>query len=261
MKPFKLFTLGIATVLILNCEKLEASRDSVFNHTLPSEVIDLENWKITIPFDDFGNDGSDSQVAGEIVGDDLKTYLLENYYYVDTNKNGVVFRAHAGGAHTSGSGYPRCELREMIKNKRAKWQSGVGKHTLEIEQAINHLPAHKKHVVAGQIHSTGDFDDVITCRLEERKLFLSHNGKAATVLTSNYVLGSRFKIKWVVEDNVIKSYFNDELVETYPLAFPDSYFKAGCYTQSASWGKNNNHNADSEDYGEVIIYKLRVSHI
>ena len=49
MKPFKLFTLGIATLLILNCEKLEASRDSVFNHTLPSEVIDLENWKILNP--------------------------------------------------------------------------------------------------------------------------------------------------------------------------------------------------------------------
>ncbi|MEZ4903360.1 MAG: polysaccharide lyase family 7 protein [Spirosomataceae bacterium] len=229
---------------------------------LPSSILNLTNWKITIPFDANGKDGNESSVAAETNQPELQTYTLSGYYFVNNTNDGVVFKAHAGGAHTSGSGFPRCELREMIENgsKTAKWQSNSGKHTMEIDQAITFLPSHKKHVVAGQIHSTGDFDDVITCRLEDKKLFLSHNGAKGTMLTDNYVLGTRFKIKFVVENNEIKSYYNNAMVETYRLAFPDAYFKAGCYTQSASWGKNDNHQADASDYGEVVIYGLSVAH-
>jgi hypothetical protein len=229
---------------------------------LPSDILNLNNWKITLPFDTNGKDGEQSEVAIEIKQPQLASFTLTDYFYVNSTNNGVVFKAHAGAAHTKGSGFPRCELREMAQNgnKAAKWQSNTGKHTMEITQAITHLPIHKKHVVAGQIHSIGDFDDVITCRLEDKKLFLSHNGKKGTVLTDKYVLGTRFQIKWVVEHNEIKSYYNGQLAETYPLQFPDSYFKAGCYTQSASWGKNNNHNAEATEYGEVVIYGLSVSH-
>lgn len=229
---------------------------------LPSDILNLSNWKITLPFDANGKDGEQSEVATEVKQPQFASYTLADYFYVKSTNDGVVFKAHAGAAHTKGSGFPRCELREMVEKgkKSAKWQSNIGKHTMEIDQAITHLPIHKKHVVAGQIHSIGDFDDVITCRLEDKKLFLSHNGKKGTMLTDKYVLGTRFKIKWVVENNEIKSYYNGELVETYPLQFPDSYFKAGCYTQSASWGKNNNHNAEATEYGEVVIYGLSVSH-
>jgi hypothetical protein len=228
----------------------------------PSEILNLTNWKITIPFDVNGKDGEQSDVAAEVKHPSFANYTLADYYYTNAANDGVVFKAHAGGAHTKGSGFPRCELRELVENgkKSAKWQSGEGRHTMEIDQAITHLPTHKKHVVAGQIHSTGDFDDVITCRLEDKKLLLSHNGSKGTVLSAKYVLGTRFKVKFVVENNEIKTYYNGELVETYPLQFPDAYFKAGCYTQSASWGKNNNHNAEAAEYGEVVIYGLSVSH-
>jgi hypothetical protein len=229
---------------------------------LPSTLLDLTNWKLTLPFDAQGRGDEGSGVAAEVKQPHLKEYTLPGYYFTNTTQNGVVFKAHAGGAHTSGSGFPRCELREMVDkgSKAAKWQSNAGRHTMEIDQAITFLPSHKKHVVAGQIHSTGDFDDVITCRLEDQKLFLSHNGKRGTTLTEKYALGTRFRIKFVVENNEIRSYYNGALVETYALQFPDSYFKAGCYTQSASWGKNNKHSADAADYGEVVIYDLRVAH-
>ena len=125
----------------------------------------------------------------------------------------------------------------MINGEKAKWQSNNGKHTMEIEHSITNTPNHKKHVLEGQIHSTGNYNDVIFCRLEGEKLFLSYSGKSATTLSTNYVLGKCFKTKWVIENNVIKSSKNDKLIETYPLAFPDSYFKAGCYAQSTSWGQ------------------------
>lgn len=247
------------SVVLFSCFKTLETKPS---DKLPSAVLNLSNWKITIPFDANGKDGEQSEVAAEVKHPQLASYTLSGYYYVNSTNDGVVFKAHAGGTHTKGSGFPRCELREMVENgtKSAKWQSNVGKHTMEIDQAITHLPLRKPHVVAGQIHSTGDFDDVITCRLEGTKLLLAHNGKKGAVLTDNYALGTRFKLKWVVENDEIKSYYNGKLVETYPLQFPDSYFKAGCYTQSASWGKNNNHQADAAEYGEVVIYGLSVSH-
>lgn len=252
--------LMTAILLFFSCQKRVKPVETAVQKTMPASVLNLDNWKITLPFDAEGNDGENSGTAHEIKQGAIKKYILDNYYFVG-EKKAVVFRAHAGGAHTSGSGYPRCEYREMLSNgEKAKWQSNEGTHVMEIEQSINVLPIQKKHVVAGQIHSTGDFDDVITCRLESKKLFLSHNGRAGKTLTTNYVLGTRFKLKWVVENDEIKSYFNDQLVETYPLTFPDSYFKAGCYTQSASWGKNDHHNAESSEYGEVLIYKLEVSH-
>lgn len=247
-------------IMFLNHPKSGSS--IAVSDTLPSQILNLSNWKITIPFDANGKDGEFSEVAHEIRNPAFVTYTLPNYYFVNSTNDGVVFKAHAGGTHTKGSGFPRCELREMVENgtKAAKWQSGIGAHSMEIEQAITHVPTKKKHVVAGQIHSTGTFDDVITCRLENKKLFLAHNGAKGTVLNENYTLGTRFKIKFMVENNEIKTYFNDKLVETYPIQFPDAYFKAGCYTQSASWGKNNNHNAEPSEYGEVVIFKLKVEH-
>lgn len=251
--------LWLGSILLFSCFQTPPPKPS---DKLPSAVLNLTNWKITIPFDANGKDGEQSEVAAEVKHPQFGSYALAGYFYVNATGDGVVFKAHAGGTHTKGSGFPRCELREMVENgtKTAKWQSSGGKHTMEIDQAITHVPQHKPHVVAGQIHSTGDYDDVITCRLEDKRLLLAHNGKKGTVLTDKYVLGTRFKIRWVVENDQIKSYYNGVLVETYPLAFPDSYFKAGCYTQSASWGKNNNHQADAAEYGEVVIYGLSVWH-
>ena len=261
-KPVRMYLFLAPFILFFNFQKLEKIETKKIKEKLPSAILNLNNWKITIPFDANGKDGSENGVAYEIKTNELSTYTLPTYFYTNSTNDGVVFKAHAGGAHTNGSGFPRCELREMVENgkKSAKWQSNSGKHTMEIDQAITFMPSHKKHVVAGQIHSTGDFDDVITCRLEDKKLFLSHNGSKGAILTTKYVLGTRFKIKFVVENNEIKSFYNNELVETYSLQFPDSYFKAGYYTQSASWGKNNNHNADPNEYGEVVIYGLSVSH-
>ena len=85
-----------------------------------------------------------------------------------------------------GSGYPRSELREMTSSgsANASWSTTSGTHTMEIRQAITHLPVVKPHVVAGQIHDAGD--DVIVCRLEGSKLFIDQNGVNGPVLTTNY---------------------------------------------------------------------------
>jgi hypothetical protein len=221
----------------------------------PASVLDLTNWKLNIPLDE-DNDGQ----SDEIKQPKLNTYSITPWFQNNENNTGVVFRANCGGTTTSGSGYPRSELREMINNGKngASWSSDEGAHIMEIEQAITHLPKVKPHIVAGQIHDA--HDDVIVFRLEGKKLFIDHNGDDGTVLTKNYEPGTKFKVKFEVSGGQVKSYYNDALVETYPVHFSGAYFKAGAYVQSNCQGKKKVAGESCDAYGEVVIYKVSVTH-
>ena len=221
----------------------------------PANVLDLTNWKLNIPLDEDKNGTSD-----EIKQPKLATYTLNPWFHNDATNTGVVFRAHCGGVTTSGSGFPRSELREMTNNGTtgASWSSDAGTHIMEIEQAITHLPVVKPHIVAGQIHDAND--DVIVFRLEGKKLFLDHNGADGIVLTNNYTLGTRFKVKFEVSGAQVKSYYNDALIETYPIHFAGAYFKAGAYVQSSCQGRKKVAGESCDAYGEVVIYKVTVTH-
>ncbi|MBP9668084.1 hypothetical protein KBD87_04780, partial [Candidatus Saccharibacteria bacterium] len=60
----------------------------------PSQVLNLTNWKITIPFDGTDEDTN----ADEVKQPGLATYTHPSYFFVSPGKNSVIFRAHAGGA-------------------------------------------------------------------------------------------------------------------------------------------------------------------
>jgi hypothetical protein len=223
--------------------------------SLPANILNLTNWKITLPID-----GPDSgTTADEIKQPQLATYSIDPYFKNNSTNTGVLFRAHTGGATTSGSGYPRSELREMTSNGtvNAAWSSGSGTHTMEIDQAITHLPVVKPHIVAGQIHDGSD--DVIVFRLEGQKLFIDINGSDGPILNSAYVLGTRFKVKFVVSGNQTKCYYNDVLKYTLSKSYSGAYFKAGAYTQSSCTGTPGSSESCSA-YGEVVIYNLSVTH-
>lgn len=233
----------------------ESSATLTGGGSYPASILNLTNWKITLPID--GSDsGSD---ADEVKQPALATYSIDPYFKNNSTNTGVIFRAHAGGATTSGSGYPRSELREMTNNgaTNASWSSGSGTHTMEIDQAITHLPDTKKHIVAGQIHDGSD--DVIVFRLEGQKLFIDINGNDGPTLTSSYVLGTRFKVKFVVSNNQTKCYYNDVLMYTLNQSYSGAYFKAGAYTQSSCTGTPGPSESCSA-YGEVVIYGLSVTH-
>ncbi|OQP57577.1 polysaccharide lyase family 7 protein [Niastella populi] len=229
--------------------------DSLQAANYPANVLDLTNWKLNIPLDKNKDGRSD-----EIKQPELAAYSIAPWFQNNATNTGVVFRANCGGITTRGSGYPRSELREMTNNGRsgASWSSDAGTHIMEIEQAITHLPNVKPHIVAGQIHDAGD--DVIVFRLEGKKLFIDHNGADGAVLTKNYELGAKFNVKFEVAAGQVKSYYNDVLVETYPVHFSGAYFKAGAYVQSNCQGHKKVAGESCDAYGEVVIYKLRVTH-
>ena len=225
----------------------------------PADVLNLQNWKITIPFDKDGRDGP-TRKAAEVKQPALRTYTLPRYFTVNSDCSGVVFRAHTGGATTKGSGYPRSELRERTSNGSSdiSWSSGSGKHTMFIRQKITHLPVKKRHVVVGQIHDSDD--DVIVFRLENKKLFLDIDGKDGPVLTNNYQLGTVFEVSFVVQNNKTKAYYNGNLIHTLNKRYSGAYFKAGMYTQSACDGPKEVPGESCSAYGESVIYELWTRH-
>src|SRR6266699_3846674 len=99
---------------------------------VPANVLDLTNWYLTVPVAAKG-----SGTAAEIKQPQLGSYS-SSYFKVNNTGDGVVFQANAGGATTSGSKYPRSELREMTGGGRTKaaWSTSVGTHTMRLKAAI-----------------------------------------------------------------------------------------------------------------------------
>jgi Alginate lyase/Fibronectin type III domain len=223
----------------------------------PANVLDLTNWKLNLPVD---ANGTQTGTSLEIKRPKLDTFSINPYFMNNINNTAVIFNANCDGATTSGSGYPRSELREMTNNgtTNASWSSSSGTHIMEIDQVITHLPLVKPHIVVGQIHDASD--DIIVFRLEGAKLFMDHNGNDGTILDNNYVLGTRFKVKFIVSNNQVQSYYNDVLRETYPITFSGAYFKAGAYVQSSCKGSKQVPGELCTAYGEVLIFSLTVTH-
>jgi hypothetical protein len=217
---------------------------------LPAQVLNLTNWKLTLPVNT-----SHAGTPDEFLQPELATFRDTNYFYVNGEGNGVVFTAHAGGYTTSGSGYPRSELREMINNgaSLASWSTTSGSHSLIITQAITHLPDVKPHVVAGQIHDAAD--DVIVFRLEDKKLFIDENGNDGPVLTTNYNLGDIFTVQFRARNGGVECYYNGNYVYTYAVTASGCYFKVGCYTQS-----NTTKGDLPTAFGQVVVYGTSVTH-
>lgn len=215
--------------------------------------IDLTNWKLTLP--------SGSEKPTEIKQPELAAYKIDPWYVFLPSQGAARFRAAVNGTTTSGSKYPRSELREMTNNgtTNASWSSTDGTHTMTIDEAITAVPQTKKHVVAGQIHDADD--DVIVIRLEYPALYVNVDGKNAFTLDSNYSLGKRFKLKFEVSNGQTKVYYNDSTDPVFTLdkSYSGAYFKAGAYTQS-NCSKEPSSLCNDDNYGEVVIYNATVSH-
>jgi hypothetical protein len=217
-------------------------------------VLDLANWKLTLPVNAAG---AFTGMPAEIQQPALAAYAQEPY--IVARGGAVRFRAPVNGVTTSGSRYPRSELREMADNgaRQASWSTTTGTHTMVVDQAITAVPRAKPHVVVGQVHDAKD--DVITIRLENTRLFVDHNGTAGATLTSSYALGTRFTVKIEAAGGEIKVYYNGSATaaDMLPLDGGGNYFKAGVYTQSNCTRETM---CAADNFGEVAIYRVTVTH-
>jgi hypothetical protein len=244
---------GTCTIAMDSPKSVTATFEKVCMY--PSEVLNLTNWKVTVPA---GAQESPTEVKQPV----LATYALSPYFSLKNGcNNGVQFRAPVNSVTTSGSSYPRSELREMTNNglSSASWSPTVGTHTMFIDEAVTAVPQTKKHVVVGQIHDAND--DVVVIRLQYPILFIDVNGVKGKTLDSNYTLGKRFTVKFEAGGGKVKIYYNGATtpIQTINSTSTGDYFKAGTYTQS-NCSTEVAGSCASDNYGENVIYNLWVTH-
>lgn len=243
----------------------------------PSDIIgNYKQWYITYP------DGVNEK--------DLKDKSNE-YFYVNEDKNGIVFRApvRSDNGTTPNSTHIRSELRERTEDgsENIYWTTD-GHHVLYVKQAITHLPIVKKIMVATQIHGdkSAGIDDAMVLRLEDKVLQLSFNGRklrSNVVIKPDYELGTIHEVIFEVKDNkhyvyygedgglneafkngdasryIVKQYEDDVDDFLLDLWYDKAYFKVGNYTQSNA-DKEGAETGKPENYGEVVVYDMWVSH-
>lgn len=236
--------LGLIILIVLG---LLAGAVGIAGRAGAASTLDLSSWKLTVDVD-LNKDGK----ADEIKQPTLNTYNVPNKF--DTVNGVTRLRVLAGGATTSGSGYPRVELREMAPDgSNAAWNSRTGTHRLFAQFAVTALPPVKPHIVVGQIHNSSD--DVLMIRLERNRLFVERDGDEVVLLTSNYQLGTVATYEINTTGGVTRVMFNGVTKYTTTLNKSGLYFKAGAYLQS-----NPAKGESPTAFGEVLMYGLRLIH-
>lgn len=271
--PAVLLIAGAIGFVVTN-QDVKATSASV-NQGYPADVLDLENWKITLPVDD-NHDGKADEVrqpclARPCYDPDRAVYdnpafkhpFRSTWFHLNKAGDGVVFRAPVRAPSTVNSENARSELRELAPaapngdEVEARWSNkGPAVHTMELEQAIIATPRNYPSVVSAQIHN--DDDDVILIKLRGTRLFANADrGGFDETLDSHYRLGTRFKLKIVATEGKIVVTYNDTKSVTYEKSSDTMYFKTGVYNQS---NLTKNPDEDPKSYGEVVLYKLKVTH-
>lgn len=224
--------------------------------TYPAQVLNLTNWKLQTPLKK--TDGSPG--IQEIKQPTLATYTKYPYFYTNPSNcsAGVAFVAPVNGATTTGSKYPRTELREMTNNGKdnAAWSSTVGTHTFTETIQFVTTPKVKPDVVGAQIHNATE--DISLLVLRGTNLYITDPANGINKLVmSNYRLRTNIDMKWEVSGGITRAYVNNVLQLTIVRSYDGAYFKAGAYPQANC---TNSSPCSSSNYGATIISKLSVSH-
>lgn len=170
-------------------------------------------------------------------------YAEDPVFTLNADETAVQFSVRMDGATTSGSIYPRSELRELNPDgSNIAFDPFTGDHYMTGRSRITHLPPAKPEVVVAQLHN-GDADR-IAIRTQvisgQTMLVVRVNGSAVTPrLAVPYILGTEFQWKIQVTDGVAHVFYEDMTtpVITSSALVPTSggatwYFKAGAYAQS-----------------------------
>ena len=255
MKPRRLVAVVALAVLSGAPAAVPVSAAGHDTCSRPAQVLNLTNWKITLPVDDPAKPGLQPL---DVKQPTLDEYAIDPWFVADNRCKGVVFRSAVNGVTTKNSKNPRSELREMTNDGATdlRWSPVSGTHTMVIDQAITHLPNDTPHMVAGQIHDGSD--DVSVFRLEGTRLYLTRGDDTQyKLITDDYRLGTRFQAKFVVANGEARAYYNGVFQGRIAVSSTGAYFKTGAYTQ-ANCG--NSAPCDESNYGQVTVYRVNVRH-
>ena len=240
---------AVALSMVCACGSSEGQPTVADPDAVPSQILNLTDWKITLPVE-----APDDDRPVEIFQPELARYQSE-FFRVDHATSAVAFTANVGGIPQPGSDYARTELRVMANGGRdeAAWSSDEGKHTMTIREAIIATPEERPSLVAGQIHDDEEY--IVLIRLDGHRLYAKADDRSIGELDEDYQLGTVFTVRLEAEAGRIRIFYNDELKVDYEKDCSTCYFKAGVYLQTnAEWG-------DADDaVGRVDVYDLTVEH-
>lgn len=222
---------------------------------LPSQVLDLNNWYITLPIGPARN-------ATNIFNPELQSYQHSEHFHVNENGDAVCFSSFSGGSTTRGSFNPRSELREMFGNKLAWWSMKQGVHTMTFTGSTVSLPTTRPSTVIGQVHRGAD--DVIEVRVWRPRrnaglvVDVFHDKINYGVLDNDYKLGDKYTVKIVASNGVIEVYYDDMEVPKLriPSEWETCFFKAGSYIQC----NPTLNRAQPNEVTESLIFAIDVRH-
>lgn len=196
-------------------------------------MINLNNWAVTLPTAD-------------------TVYPIEFNEFIKTDGVSLSLITPCTGEPTENSSYPRCELREIINGKKARWSSRIGKHLFEIIISVDHLPKMKPVISVFQIHDGKN--DLLQVLVDGNEIKYNYNGIKFKVL--NYNLGERFRIKCKVKKNMVRLQLNFEDEIKLAMDSDSLFFKAGNYLQSNFEIEN-----DKTQSSKISIWDLKADHL
>ena len=219
----------------------------------PGHNFDLSHWYLTLP----------DAMASTISPAQLTAGFTNAYFHTGAD-GAMVFYTPVTGGTTSGSDYPRCELRELLDptDNGVNWP-GFGRHVMSAQCKVMQLPSSRR-VVIGQIHSyLGAAPPLVK---------LSYNNGAVEALVrmeaasstdvrlplTNVGLSNAINYQITLSDGILSITVNGVNLSTNVfLADPawmqqTFYFKAGNYCQDNSGPTN--------EASIVAFYQLNVQH-
>lgn len=176
------------------------------------------------------------------------------YFRPTADGLGVVFRVYCDGGRTSsGTNYPRSEVREFKPGgkERAEWDAGSGFHAMSGRTRVTHLASAKPEVCIAQIHDAED--DTFQLRVEGARWKATVRGAE---VAAGDMLGDTITWKVEVSAGRIAVIVNGQQRHTGTLTGAGQYFKVGCYAQSSV----RKGGARPDDWFETELYDLVVSH-
>lgn len=238
--------------------------------SFPAHAIDLTNWKLTLPVD------SRNGFTGKAVEYKQLGNVKNSEFF--RNSDGLIFRVPSNGATTSGSKYPRSELREMKNGTEYYWTTAQGGEltaTLEVDELPVTKEGKKGRIVIGQIHGPDDelcrlyydngtlyfYDDKAGSKRKETKFVLkSPDGKEPQIK-----LDEKFDYSILVKGGYLTVQANYKGV-TYKASEKIGsfwkgkklYFKAGVYSQVGRLGSKAG--TTGTGYAQATFYDIDMRH-
>ncbi|MBG6286978.1 MULTISPECIES: polysaccharide lyase family 7 protein [Pseudomonas] len=201
-------------------------------------MLDLSTWNLTIP-----QRGPAATISTAKLGRDYESP------YFRRSADGVEFWVPVNGAHTSGSEYPRTELRETRPDGRlVTWRYPLAENQMVATLRVEAVPSSRRMVI-GQIHSNGSGSAealplvklVYQQRLDKARVQALVRDRPDDITTRTYTvydgipLGDTFTYRLGVSSSGVLSVQVQDGQVSQQLdtkwAYQGLYFKAGLYLQ------------------------------